>query len=778
MSTTSDERSPKATELRSEGWLESWKEIAGYLRRSVRSARRWEKEEGLPIHRHPHARGDSVYAYKAELDAWWQNRGAGVRDSGAESAAATPPVPEESAAAAAAASAREPEAIQKVDLPKKPRTAFLLGVGLSVAVLVGVAWVSRREASSSPKRPALPFEAREWVLVSAFENRSGQAQLDGTIEYALERELSNSRYVNVVPRERIGDALRLMRKPPDTRVDSAVGREICLRDGEIRALITGRIEKAGPKYLLTAELIDPAHGTPVASDTEEAAGDAQILPAARRISDRVRTMLGEDVPVTRGEDGTLEKVTTPSLSALRLYSQADALIKTGGDAAAEELLRQAVAEDPEFASAHLLLGYSIYNQGRPTAEYLPEMEKAFLLSERTTERERYFIRGSYYFSSGQKEKGIAALEALLSIYPDHFWALNNLSINYPFLGREKDGARMAVRLANLRPKDFGANSTAAWDLARLDTEPDPALTTLYVRRAQSLVSPEVVESGSFDVAWVELYDARDHWLNGDAAGALALATTFEQRWSSTSLLKKDDALSQLGCFYVILGRLKKGEEIFHREVDPSQDLASLALLRKDREEFARYSGAIFPRTYDQRLEKVGLLIRGGFVNQAEKDLAGVKEVEEASFNQGMIDAVRGELAMARGDAAETIRQLTKCQEKNPNVGRHYFLWGIETLASAMSRQGDLSGAIRMLEQGLKHKRKAISVSNGVLWEQDEVALARLYRKAGRLADAQRVESELARLVAVADSDDPILVDLRRLQGGPTLASAAPATLIH
>jgi TolB-like protein/Tfp pilus assembly protein PilF len=50
--------------------LDSWKEIAAYLKRGVRTAQRWEQEEGLPIHRHNHLKSDSVYAYTTELDQW------------------------------------------------------------------------------------------------------------------------------------------------------------------------------------------------------------------------------------------------------------------------------------------------------------------------------------------------------------------------------------------------------------------------------------------------------------------------------------------------------------------------------------------------------------------------------------------------------------------------------------------------------------------------------------------------------------------------------------
>lgn len=52
--------------------LDSWKEIAAYLNRSVRTVRRWEAAEGLPVHRHMHQSLGSVYAYKSEIDAWRQ----------------------------------------------------------------------------------------------------------------------------------------------------------------------------------------------------------------------------------------------------------------------------------------------------------------------------------------------------------------------------------------------------------------------------------------------------------------------------------------------------------------------------------------------------------------------------------------------------------------------------------------------------------------------------------------------------------------------------------
>jgi TolB-like protein/Flp pilus assembly protein TadD len=54
--------------------LDSWKEVAAYLKRDVTTVQRWEKREGMPVHRHLHDRMGSVYAFSSELDAWVQSR--------------------------------------------------------------------------------------------------------------------------------------------------------------------------------------------------------------------------------------------------------------------------------------------------------------------------------------------------------------------------------------------------------------------------------------------------------------------------------------------------------------------------------------------------------------------------------------------------------------------------------------------------------------------------------------------------------------------------------
>lgn len=65
--------------------LNSWKEIAGYLNRGVRTVQRWERELGLPVRRPRGKTRSAVIAIAAELDDWADRNGIGPAEDGEES---------------------------------------------------------------------------------------------------------------------------------------------------------------------------------------------------------------------------------------------------------------------------------------------------------------------------------------------------------------------------------------------------------------------------------------------------------------------------------------------------------------------------------------------------------------------------------------------------------------------------------------------------------------------------------------------------------------------
>src|SRR5713101_1603913 len=80
--------SPAISQPSPEVHLDSWKEIATYVKRDVSTVQRWEKREGMPVHRHLHDKRGSVYALSSELDSWFQTRKLSLeeeeKDHGAE----------------------------------------------------------------------------------------------------------------------------------------------------------------------------------------------------------------------------------------------------------------------------------------------------------------------------------------------------------------------------------------------------------------------------------------------------------------------------------------------------------------------------------------------------------------------------------------------------------------------------------------------------------------------------------------------------------------------
>lgn len=736
----------------------------------------------MPVHRHLHDKRGTVYAFRSELDVWWKERGSILAErNGAQEEAIAP----ELDPAGEAAEIPPAELTSRATFPaasrNAPRVAFI-AAGFVLAALVAVAWISRNGVESASARP-LPFKARDWVLVTSFENRTGRSAFDGTLEAALERALRESRYLNVVPRERVEDALLLMRKPQETQIDAALGREVCLRDGNIRALVTGKVEKLGPRYLLSVDLVDPRQGATVVSVTEEAAGETEALPAILRASDRLRKMLGESLPEPGPDSARLAKVTTRSLKALRLYSKAESLLMKK-PAAAQELLTQVVAEDPEFAMGHMALSWSIFNELAPGdwSEALPHSETAFRLSESATDRERYSIRGGYYQQRNDAAKAVAAYEALLALYPDDLGALNDLVPIYYGLGRHPEAVRCAMRRADLTPNDFRNQILGILHAETFSGK------ELYVRRARTLVTPEVLDRVPQQVAFIEMFPAFRLWAEGDVVKGASQA---ERKWdeiASAELGRRDKALRSIASFFLSLGKLQAAEDAYQRVADPHLRLRGLALISYYRADDLRLvehlKAAVAKRSEVPMWDFSGvppgdpvlaiLLARTGMLAEAEWIVAREKRRDGVPEFLGVfVRLVEAELAFARGRRAETIRLLDVPLDV-PGPAPYF---ATETLASAMRERGDVDSAIRLLEPAERSKPGAITSnwdSDAHAWFRNRALLASLYRQAGRVAAAGKIEQDLSRMLSAADPDHPILVAVRK-PASDTISSRRPSS---
>jgi len=726
------------------GRLDSWKEIAAYLRRDVRTVQRWHRRAGLPVRRHVDPKQRGVFAFQAELEAW-ANQFRADDDTERRADPTAGPMEEEL-------------------LPGRRLGAawWLLAGALLCAVTVLAASAVRR-----PSAPAVPFRERDWLLVAAFDNHTGNKMLDESLQYALECELSASSFVNVVPRPRVQDVLRLMRRAGDSRMTPELAREVAVRDGNIQAIVVGRADSVEGGYLLTVEVVDPRTGTTLRTRAEQVAAQPQLLGHVRQLAVWARSALGER-PVTKTADARPPQVTTASLSALQFYAKAEEALAGEHRQAARVLLESAVREDPEFALAHLKLGLVLVNEPDVRAAeplWKQHMERALALSSHATERERLRIVAIHHMFHRKADEAIAAWEALLRIDPDDWDAAAQLSGLYYRLRRIPEAVRELERAAELRPNDFAMAVAAAQAWTVWAGEPDRART--YVERARALwpaqevhFSSEVGRANSPPLnaayaAWMLLFSAYDRWRTGDIAGMLSEV----QRVLDTNPLPAPadrDALLRVAiALEMTAGRLKDARELAQRV---SQDrfrqlhLAVVADAVDDIPTLRRHMARVPPESEQRGFR----FVRAGLYREAEYVIA------RDMSNQGFRETARGELDLRRGHMSEALAQLQRGVEltRAHTLSERYL--GAESLASALERVNRKEDALKVLEAAAADEpRYGGTGPSGAFWLRVLGRLSQTYRDRGRSADADAVAARLRRLLTFADADHPLLIQLQR-----------------
>jgi tetratricopeptide (TPR) repeat protein len=622
------------------------------------------------------------------------------------------------------------------------------------------------EAATARDRPAgRDFAARDWVLIAAFDNHTGEPVFDDVLEQALQLELVGSRVVNVVPRPRIDDALALMGRPADQRLDASLAREVALRDGGIRATLTGSIRRVGGTYALTTQVVDPVTARVVADITDDVQAPADLMPHVRAQAIRVRQALGEALPSIESSHATFQKVTTPSLAALQLYSKAAGLLD--GDAwrfrpeamnrygSAEALLRKAVEIDPAFASAWLLLAHAISNQNRDRSEYVPFAERAMQLSASVGPVERYMIEGFTHRvrydwklpDRSDLQAAARAYEALLQFAPDHYWALVELLSIYRSLGRVEDVDRVTLHAAALRPHSARfAVDAAKIHAARRDFSSARTIVTRVL--AQQPHEDRTVDA--YDaLGWARLWDAHEAWLNNDVKRALDAVRAAEQRWIDSSSLWH----WQVNAIYAGLGRFDDANRVAKR-IEPQEarerTLAYNALNRGRLEELRQM---LRPDRRDFELlnRHLGMLTLAGWVSDAEWVFSERRRRRMTSSWDFRAD-FEGQLRAAQGRYAEAAAMM---EPLKTIAGNRFFV----DHALAVSRRGlgDLAGAIRELERVSRGRSRAVTQDTWQVhsWLRCRVRLAEFYREVGRAAEANDVFVEVRTLLTVADADHPL-----------------------
>ncbi len=266
--------------------------------------------------------------------------------------------------------------------------------------------------------PAIAFANRDWVVVGSLHNLTSESVFDDALESALRIGLEQSRYVNVLPDLKVRDTIKRMQRDPDTtEIDRQVGSEVAIRDGA-RALILPTIAEIGGRVRITAEVIDPQTQTTVYSETADGIGKESILPSLDTINERLRVRLGEALATVSSESKPLEKVTTKDLDALKAFSLCTAENSRGRFPEAIALCQQALAIDPEFASANLRIGGMYAGMGK-NGDAIVSLKLALAERDRLTARDALYAEVMLATADASMDV-LPRWAALAAAYPDYF----------------------------------------------------------------------------------------------------------------------------------------------------------------------------------------------------------------------------------------------------------------------------------------------------------------------------------------------------------------------
>ncbi|HSJ08243.1 MAG TPA: tetratricopeptide repeat protein [Longimicrobiales bacterium] len=354
----------------------------------------------------------------------------------------------------ATAAAGGGEAAAKPAVPSGPRwltwrNAFAGGVASFAALAVVVAvFMAMRSMGIRPAGSLVPagvLDRSERILIADFQSQTGDTLLAGAVTEAFRIDFEQSRIVQVVDAGAVRAALLRMQRPPDSPLDPGLAGELAEREG-IKAVMTGEINTAGRTFVVSARLLSADGSNVLVSLRETARDSAAIIAAIDRLSNRMRERIGESLRTIRAGE-PLAQVTTSSLAALRKYSQAVRALDIERDPEKGiPLLEEAIALDTLFAMAYRKLGVAMTNQNEPRERWLPVYTRAFELSDRLPDRERYMSQAAYHkYVRNDNDRAIATYRTLLDLYPNETPALNNLALLHAERGDSEEAATLYAR---------------------------------------------------------------------------------------------------------------------------------------------------------------------------------------------------------------------------------------------------------------------------------------------------------------------------------------------
>jgi tetratricopeptide (TPR) repeat protein/predicted Ser/Thr protein kinase len=315
---------------------------------------------------------------------------------------------------------------------------------LVVAMSAAIAWYfhGRQNTASTAHAPVS-------VLVADFQNNTSDSLFDDTLEPMINVALEGAGFINAYNRS---TARRFAGKlpSPTNRLDASAARLVAVNQG-VAVIVTGSLSNRGAGYRLSAKAIDAVTDKTLASADVNAANKDELLLEIPKLVAPIRKALGDTTPESVQVENAAGAFTTSSLAAVHQYGIGMEQLWAGNSEQALQSFSEAITLDPNFARAYGGMAAAYGNLGK-TQDAEKYVKLAMEHVDRMTDRERYRVRGFYYFTTWNWPKCIEEYSELLKHFPADNVAEGNLAGCYLNLRKIPEAVAAAKRAVDIVPK--------------------------------------------------------------------------------------------------------------------------------------------------------------------------------------------------------------------------------------------------------------------------------------------------------------------------------------
>jgi eukaryotic-like serine/threonine-protein kinase len=604
---------------------------------------------------------------------------------------------------------------------------------------------------------------QDTIVLADFDNRTGDAIFDETLTRGLAVQLTQSPFLSIVPDQRIHQTLRLMGKAVDTRLTPDIAREICERTGSA-AVLDGSIANLGSRYVLELRARNCRTGILLDEQQVEVARKEDVLNALTRISSKFRARVGESLSTIQSHDTPLPEATTPSLEALKVYSDGIKFQGSTSPLTALRFFQRAIEIDSRFAMSYARLGwiYSDLDEFELAAE---STRKAYQFQDRANDAEKFYISVSYDRNvTGDLERAKQTAELWAQTYPRDAAPHAALSGTlYSVSGKYEQAIEQARIAIDLDP-DFGI---AYYSLARrniiLGRQADAE--RILQRAADRKLEIQELLGLRYEIAF----------LKDDQAGMERAVALSEGKPEAEAMLADHEAFA-----LAYSGHLQQARIVLRRAVDYAREAGHLERAAEWQAGGALWE-AFFGNTAAARkgtIEALGLskgrevqytaALTLALLGDASQSRAHANDLErrfpeDTCVRFSYLPVIRAQLALNDGDATKAVELLEVAVPYELGIPRVHGNLGFGALypiylrgeAWRAARQGFKAAA--EFQRILDHRSIVVSDPVGAV---ARLQLGRALVLAGEKPKAKAAYQDFLTLWKDADPDIPILKQAR------------------